>query len=40
MIGLNDFRITPSTSNIKNMIRTPIGFYVQGGINLINVRDV
>ena len=40
MIGLNDFRITPSTSNIKNMIMTPIGFYVQGGINLVNVRDV
>ncbi|WP_440634189.1 NAD-dependent epimerase/dehydratase family protein [Candidatus Pelagibacter sp. HIMB1746] len=40
MIGLNDFRITPSTSNIKNMIKTPIGIYVNGGINLVNVTDV
>ncbi len=40
MIGLNDYRITPSSSNIRNMMKTIIGFYVDGGINIINIKDV
>jgi dihydroflavonol-4-reductase len=40
MLGINDFRITPSTSNIHNMIKSPLGVYVEGGINIINIQDV
>jgi dihydroflavonol-4-reductase len=40
MLGKNDFRMTPSTANIKNMIKTPFGLYVDGGINIINIQDV
>ena len=41
IIGPNDFRLTPSNSIIKKFLKFPFNlFYLSGGLNFINVRDV
>jgi dihydroflavonol-4-reductase len=40
ILGKNDFKLTPSNKIIKKILDNPLGLYVAGGINIIDVSDV